>query len=93
MGLVVIRWINESLVSGLWINNGFKYNWLGSKISWSPGENLELSKETSLVDGIKGEIAITRAIGGTWIINATAGITSATCIMGAITRRKLCIFY
>jgi hypothetical protein len=47
MGLVVIRWISESSVLGIWVNNGFKYNWLGSKIFGRPGENLKLSKETS----------------------------------------------
>ncbi len=80
MGLVVIRWINDSSVLRLWVNNGFKYNWLGSKISGRWGENLELSKETSLVDGIEGEIGIIGAIGGVGIIDVIIGIIGATCV-------------
>ncbi len=69
MGLVVIRWISESLVLGLWVNNGFKYNWLTSRIFGRPKENLELPKETSLVDGIEGEIGIIGTKGGIGIID------------------------
>ncbi len=69
MGLVVIRWISESLVSGLWVNNGFKYNWLTSRIFGRPKEDLELPKETSLVDAIQGEIGIIGTIGGIGIID------------------------
>jgi len=49
--------MSESSVWWLWTNNGFKYNWPGSKNFGRLGEDIE-SKETSLVYGVEGEIGI-----------------------------------
>ncbi len=57
MEVVVIRWMSESSMWGLWTNNGFKYNWPSSRNFERPREDTKL-KETSLVNGVEGEIGI-----------------------------------